>query len=152
MTIFREYAKMSNLHLNLKKTVVIPLSTVPLKDWAADFYAQCPSWQGAKIARWGKYLGYAVGPEGRIHNFTSCEEKLEMRGKLWQSLPTGLHGACSAYNTYCASLPTYHLQLQDPTATLLDTGRKKNTSQVFFGSRELVSRHELLASFPVWLP
>ena len=55
-----------------------------------------------------------------------------MRGKLWQSLPTGLHGACTAYNTYCASLPTYHMQLHDPTDTLLDT-EKRTLRKCFSG-------------------
>ena len=132
MATFRDYAKMSNLHLNLKKTMVIPLATEPLKNWQDALHTDCPSWKGTKVARWGKYLGYAVGPEGQVHNFTSCEEKLELRGKLWQSLPTGLHGACTAYNTYCASLPTYHLQLQDPTPTLLDT-EKKTLRKCFAG-------------------
>ena len=58
---------------------------------------------------------------------------MEIRGKLWQSLPTGLHGACTAYNTYCASLPIYHLQLQDPTPMLLDTEKKKTLRKCFAG-------------------
>ena len=129
MDIFKDYGRMSNLHLNLNKTVVIPLSTEPIKEWSRAFLPNCPSWNGVKIARWGRYLGYAVGPQGRIHNFTACEEKLDLRGKLWQVLPRGLHGACVAYNTYCASLPTYHVQLQDPTGTLLEA-EKENITQM----------------------
>ena len=76
-------------------------------------------------------MGYAAGPEGRTHDFTSCAEKLELRGKLWQALPKGLHGACMAYNTYCASLPIYHVQSQDPTVTLLDA--EKTLRKCFSG-------------------
>ena len=43
---FRRYAAMSGLHLNLRKTVVIPLVPEALDQWGDRFLREHPAWQG----------------------------------------------------------------------------------------------------------
>ena len=63
MTLYKEFGEISNLRLNMSKTVVIPL-------WSADidslrkgqFARQHPEWAEADLATHGTYLGFVLGP------------------------------------------------------------------------------------------
>ena len=43
LEVFETYARMSGLRLNLRKTVIIPLCTTPIEDWAQRFLAAHPA-------------------------------------------------------------------------------------------------------------
>ena len=76
LDIFDSYARMSGLCLNLRKTVIIPLTTRQVDDWAAEFLRDHPKWAGVQIASWGTYLGFAVGPGKGTHSWEKPCSKL----------------------------------------------------------------------------
>ena len=61
--IFQEFGEISNLALNLSKTVVVPLFPLPnLFEAKATLSKIAPSWSAAQFAYCAKYLGFLVGP------------------------------------------------------------------------------------------
>ena len=64
--VFRKFQKASNLALNPKKSILIPLGgffSPALAQQYADFLAlNVPSWRDFGIAPFGVYLGFAIGP------------------------------------------------------------------------------------------
>ena len=63
LSIFKEFAHISNLQLNLTKTVLIPLwesSQDVVRGWLRH---ELPAWQGVEIAWTAQYLGFYIGPE-----------------------------------------------------------------------------------------
>ena len=76
MRTFQEYGSMSGLHLNLQKTVVIPLADVDPAAWGDRFTAAHPSWTGVQFATWATYLGFAVGPGKADHSWDKANTKL----------------------------------------------------------------------------
>ena len=62
MGIFSEFAKISNLRLNITKTVLVPLweaESTHVRHWLQNDF---PQWSGVDIAWAAKYLGMFVGP------------------------------------------------------------------------------------------
>ena len=59
---FEEYASISGLHLNLAKTVVIPLWIEPLIKAQESFAKVHPWWWEMKWADHASYLGFILGP------------------------------------------------------------------------------------------
>ena len=62
MSVFQEFAKISNLRLNLDKTVLIPLwesSEPSIRRWLRNDF---PSWAGVEISWAARYLGFYIGP------------------------------------------------------------------------------------------
>ena len=62
MKTFREFAKISNLHLNIDKTGLVPLwesTAKSVRRWLMDDF---PSWAKVDIAWSARYLGFHSGP------------------------------------------------------------------------------------------
>ena len=79
LDVFRRYAAMSGLHLNLRKTVFIPLASEALEPWGERFLREHPAWQGVQINDRGTYLGFAVGPGQAGHSWDKASGKLPAR-------------------------------------------------------------------------
>ena len=80
MAIFCEFASISNLHLNIDKTVLIPLwesSEPSIRRWLQDDF---PNWAGVEITWAACYLGFFVGPR----------RTFQTRVTAWSALHLGL--------------------------------------------------------------
>ena len=94
-SLFREYASISCLELNISKTVFIPLwpmsSVKHLRNLITEL---CPSWRNICIDIKGKYLGYVIGPGSDDLSWNAPKKKFDSRvcewvnkcGLLWDSI------------------------------------------------------------------
>ena len=110
--VFEEYARLSGMELNLRKTVFVPLSDVPLDRFRERLAELHPRWNAVACRYWAAYLGFVLGPEGRPRSWEKAFEKYEQRAALWASLGLGLHYTAAAYNTYVVSTLSFLVQLE----------------------------------------
>ena len=61
-TPYMDLATISNLNLNLPKTICIPLWATSIPIAKATIVAICPGWSQNEVSSTGKYLGFYVGP------------------------------------------------------------------------------------------
>jgi len=121
MRIYREFGEISNLKLNMAKTLVIPL-------WAADIHSlrnghfarEFPSWNGACLDTHGTYLGFVLGPGRAETAWAKPQAKYIERAKLWSLPQIGLHHTALVYNTFVISVLSYVWQLCEPPGLVLD--------------------------------
>ena len=109
--IFAEFASISGLRLNVRKTISVPLGDASLSDFKAALEARAPGWGAAPVRLWADYLGFVLGPEAGDHIWEKAFAKVEARSALWAQLGLGLHLSSVAYNVYIASLLGFLLQL-----------------------------------------
>ena len=110
--VFAEYARVSGLVLNLRKTVLIPLCDRLPAELSMLLECACPGWNAAHIRHWAEYLGFVLGPEAGDKSWQRALDKFENRSKLWSTLGLGLHHTTVAYNVYMASLLGFLLHLE----------------------------------------
>ena len=116
--IFAVFEAVSNLALNLAKTVVIPL-------WDADVDAlqeatrALPNQPQVTWAATGRYLGYYVGPGKGTLTWKKPLEKYTARLAEWNWSELGLCQAVATYNTYVLPILLYVAQLEAPPAEVL---------------------------------
>ena len=113
--IFEEYRKISGLELNIPKTVVIPLWNESLETIKGSVLHICPNWGNAKIQRFGKHLGFWLGPEGRGKNWKDPFDKYKLRLASWSQLTAGMFYAITAHRAFCASVLCFVAQLEQPS-------------------------------------
>ena len=78
--IFEDFEKISNLKLNLNKTVVVPLFPSPGIDEAKGILAaRVPSWSEAQFAYHAKYLGFTLGPLSQDKSWYDATSKFQKR-------------------------------------------------------------------------
>ena len=119
--IFEEFEKMSNLKLNLSKTVVVPLFPTPsLLEAKASLTSTVPSWSAAKFAYHAKYLGFLLGPTAQDKSWQDATLKFQRRAHTWSDQQIGLHCTVIAYNVFALSVLTYIAQLTPPTQEVLE--------------------------------
>ena len=83
--VFQDYARTSNLTLNLGKTIVIPLSCkVTLAEWRDRVLYRHPCWWGTSFRLSGTYLGFVIGPGAEDKVWYKPVERLlaQLVGKL----------------------------------------------------------------------
>ena len=112
--MFAEYAAISGLRLNLRKTVWIPLR---LGDPAAarpEVLAHAPSWVGLRFAHCAKYLGFLLGPTRGEQGWTAACDKYLQRVRAWGRAGGGMWLSTIAYRVYAFSTLTFLAQLDEP--------------------------------------
>ena len=109
--IFREFATMSGLELNIPKTIAIPLWEQPLPDIKQALGIAIPAWRDIAVQGKGTYLGFAVGPSSPGNSWDKALTKYASRCRVWGSMGTGLQFSTTAYNTFCASTLSFIGQL-----------------------------------------
>ena len=93
---FRAFEAVSNLSLNLSKTVVIPLWEEDLEQLQATTAAD-PTEAQVTWASTGRYLGYYIGPGKADKSWEKPLAKYESRLHAWKRSEMGLTQALKAY-------------------------------------------------------
>ena len=102
--IHREFAQISNLRLNLPKTVLIPLwPHQPEQLKKTLLRDDMPEWCAAEVASWSRYLGFAVGLGRGTHSWDKALPKFRSRVGMWSSQKLGMHYTAKVYNTFAFS-------------------------------------------------
>ncbi len=127
LEIYQEFGAISNLRLNLDKTVVIPLWWMPGEDGdenavktaleaARDIVLRDhPSWEDATFAWQGVYLGYTTGPGRRRATpaWDKAVKKYTSRAGRWSKVGLSLTEAACTYNTFVLPVLSFLGQLDD---------------------------------------
>ena len=111
MAIFTDFASISNLKLNMQKTVVIPLwqsSATSIRRWLQD---EMPKWAGVQIAWHARYLGFHIGPGRAELSWDNAVREFHRRVVAWSSLHLGLQANALVYRTFCCSVFGFLWQL-----------------------------------------
>lgn len=115
---FEAYRLVSNLALNMEKTVVIPLWEADIEQLQGITRAD-PASPQIRWERAGKYLGVFIGPGKGESSWAKPARKFQNRLEEWDWSALGLHAALSIYNTYVLSVLLFVAQLERPPASVL---------------------------------
>jgi len=112
--VFREFAEMSGLELNVEKTVCIPLWERGREDIEQTLRASGRSWSNMCIAEEGTYLGFCVGPGRYGKSWKRPVQKFSKRCEQWGGMGLGLMFSTVAYNAFASSTLAFVAQLEEP--------------------------------------
>ena len=122
--IFADFTNISNLHLNLSKTIVIPLFPQPnLSTVREKLTVLIPSWSAVQYEYSARYLGFTLGPEAGDKSWTDPVKKFLQRAQAWSDRQLGLHCTSTSYNIFALSVLTYIAQLLPPPQQVLESER-----------------------------
>ena len=116
--VFREFAVMSGLELNIRKTVLIPLWEGGGSGAQHSLAARGSEWSNIGISDAGTYLGFVVGPGRGETAWDKPLKKFRKRCSTWGKLGLGLSFGTMAYNTFSASTLSFIAQLLAPSAAV----------------------------------
>ena len=119
MRLFKEFGDISNLRLNLPKTVIIPLWPTSIKSFRTFLHSDRPEWNNVAISFAAKYLGYLIGPDSYLHNWDAAVAKFRTRVLAWSEVHLGLQYDCRVYRVFMFSLFSFLAQLSVPPDTAL---------------------------------
>ena len=113
--VFQEFGSISNLLLNLGKTVVIPLFPTPnLAQARSKLSAILLSWESVQFNYYAKYLGFLLGPEAGDKGWLEPKSKFLQRAVTWADQHLGLYCTALSYNVFALPVLTYLTQLSTP--------------------------------------
>jgi len=113
-TTFSEFAGMSGLDLNIKKTLCIPLWEDGVKDITRTLRESNRDWQDLCVTDHGTYLGFVQGPARCNKSWEKPLRKYRDRCYSWGGVGAGLQFSTVAYNTFAFSTLSYISQLEVP--------------------------------------
>ena len=114
LQLFQEFASISGLKLNLKKTVLVPLGT-DQRHYRSFLQKLCPD---IEVAAAAKYLGMYLGPGAPDANWREQEKKYSARCRLWSSPRIGNYQASKCYRIFCFSVLCFAMQFLHITPSL----------------------------------
>ena len=116
---FKVFETLSNLSLNLAKTIVIPLWDADVaqlqRDTDGDPSSVQISWDTT-----GKYLGFYIGPGKGTKSWSKPADKYLERLQQWQWSELGLHLAMMTYNVFVLPVLLFVAQLEAPPQAVLE--------------------------------
>ena len=116
LKIFDHFGRISNLVLNLGKTILVPLWTADVEDARGFLQSAClRRLLALTLATAAKYLGVQLGPTAFDVFWTEVENKFEARISRWAQPRLGFHLLVQAYNTMVASVTSFLLQFAPPS-------------------------------------
>jgi hypothetical protein len=128
--IFQRFAKVSNLYLNLPKTVIIPLWPKGIKETKYKLQSQSEHSMEHRrllltvdIASHGRYLGFMEGPGKRDHSWDKPLIKYDKVSRIWAKERAGLHMSIKAHNVYAISVLSFVGQLENPSDPTIKTSK-----------------------------
>jgi len=111
---FSEFALMSGLELNIKKTVVVPLWEQGMQELKGELGASSGAWKDVSVDSCGVYLGFAEGPGKGNTSWDKNLAKFTSRCRAWGTVVEGLQASAIAFNTFASSVLGYIAQLEAP--------------------------------------
>lgn len=111
---FTEYALLSGLELNIKKTCVVPLYEVGATSLSLQISGLAPSWSGLQITYAAKYLGFYLGPGRGQLTWQGPLKKFRERVEMWAKHGLGPHYTLAAYSVYIMPVLLFVAQLDAP--------------------------------------
>ena len=118
--IFSEFAIMSGLELNIKKTICIPLWLEGKTELEQTLRDSERAWKDIVIAGAGTYLGFVEGPERGKKTYDKPAHKFIKRCNQWGGMGVGLQYTTVAFNTFAASTLAFVAQLESPTEEVIE--------------------------------
>ena len=116
---------MTNLKLNLSKTVLVPLwPCEPSQVKRTLINDDHPAWASCEVAAWSRYLGFALGPGKGNRSWDKAIQKFEKRSLQWDASQLGLHFSARAYNTFVVSVFSFLWQLEDVPQEAFDAEKR----------------------------
>ena len=101
-SLFEEFLRFSNLHLNISKCIAVPLQRGEIFDhvFSALIASLVPSWSGFKVQDAAEYLGFLLGPGSVGKTWSSAVKKASDAMLRWRNLHTGFFFNLLASNVY----------------------------------------------------
>ena len=118
-TAFMLIARVSNLNLKIKKTVLVPLWKCDINNLRKLVREHIPAWAGVDIKFAGKYLGFMLGPGAGDLSWSAPSDKWESRVRVIRSFGIGLFGTALQYNSHAISCMGFVSQLEHVPLAML---------------------------------
>ena len=115
--LFMDYARISGLELNLRKSVIVPLWPTQKMQVTELLGGLGFSWSAMRIAFASEYLGFILGPEAGTASWTKPLQKFVDRAREWGKTGAGLQVSLTAMNVYAYSVLQFVAQLMPPPST-----------------------------------
>ena len=147
LEIFDDYGDISNLRLNLAKTVVIPLF-LP-QNWLEArriVLGTVPRTELMKITLSAMYLGVHLGPEGFLQGWQAPIAKFTERINKWGSIFLGVLGDTKTYKIFCFSVLQFYLQFYELPEGITNL-EKKASARIFKGPGKWISEADIAALY-----
>jgi len=112
--VFKQFAGMSGLELNVPKTVLIPLWPGGTAEVTERLQRGSSEWKHLHVAEQGTYLGFKSGPGKASSTWNAPTAKYKSRVLKWRGIGAGAQFATLAYNTFALSTLAFVAQLEDP--------------------------------------
>ena len=119
-------ANATNLRVNVKKTIIVPLWACAVARVRAMIGRRFPHLSHLEVAETAKYLGFWVGPGAGDTTWIAPLRKFLGRAADCRNLGGGTCVAINAINTYAYSVLGFTCQLRDPTAEVIRTCKHFN--------------------------
>jgi hypothetical protein len=117
--MFQELTAAANLHLNLEKCILMPLSDRPLATLPLALQHLCPQWSNMHCGDHGTYLGFAVGPGKADRSWHGPVRKAWAKMQLWDWSHLGLLYAVTVWNMHILPTMSFVAQLEVPPPEVL---------------------------------
>ena len=112
--VYEEFAKISNLRLNLPKTVLVPLWPHNKQQLIRTLINDTlPEWSSAVVSDWSRYLGFALGPGRASHSWDTALKKYVSRVGMWSTQKLGMFYTARVYNTFAFTTLSFLWQLEE---------------------------------------
>ena len=148
--VSKQFAQLSNLHLNHAKCIIIPLNPRglecplrpkaqssdgqfhdgdaattgdPLKDGENQLRQHIPTWSYMSLAWCGTYFGFVVGPGKQDSSWTKPVDKFIQQSTIWGEQALGLQYTAWTYNVFGMSTLSFVAQLKVPPAWVYEQER-----------------------------
>ena len=118
-----QYSFISGLHINLPKTVLIPLGTFDLDPWHIEICRQFPVWHNIKMQHHATYFGFILGPSRGDLIYDKPLSKFAQRAKDWSAVSCGLALTTIACSVYILPVSLFAAQLDSPPASWTQAGK-----------------------------
>jgi len=110
--VFHEFEQISNLSLNISKTVCVPLWINGVGEVRTKTPQLIPRWATVCADVKGTYLGFVVGPGKGTGSWDKPLQKFKDRVGRWSRIGGGMQYAALAYNVFALSTLLYVAQLE----------------------------------------
>ncbi len=109
---FLDFGCVAGLHLNMSKTVIVPLHRYNMGEVRTCIAHNAPDWGGVTVAGAAKYLGFYVGPDRGTLSWEDPLKKFLNRAKMWGKMGIGMLLTLQSYRVYISSVLQFVAQLE----------------------------------------